>query len=587
VLSVVLRILHLVHIHYSPIEDMSSYLAQSELFFGHDDNPDLLVMTTRYPVGYPIFLGLVRSLFGWDLFRPALWIQVFAEGLTTWCVILCGRFLYGAQAGLLAGLAYALYQIAILRSAQLMTESLAACFMFAALAAFFWHQARPSVWRAILTGLLFALACHFRVVLAPLAVIMAGYALWILRHRSGTEWRRTMFSLAAAATVFAMLMVPVTIRNSRILGRFVLYNSANAEVVMVSNNPVSRGEQIPFTSLPSDWQKEFSEAPPVEKPAVASRLARQFLYETHTAYFLSNVLPYRFREALWRPQWMYAGQGEGGESANPFGPYIRIPVISSIWLTVAGFLGMLCRARRFPGFAFLSWAALFAPTLLLPIDPRYRYLAEVGLVLPAGALAARGLFARDFVRRLRGVIKGLTIVSGIWTLGAVAWMGGPNLYPGIPPALSESNQSTNRLIYEKPVGTEKQTAELVLGQLLLNPAVMNPVVVSLDYRLTRPDVYKPQYRSWVDRWPSIQVQATYFDDSGTTVGLAYIPHKPVSQYQDKGGSLWRVLSPPGTARSMKLILLVGNSGTIELWNLAVRGPIWVSRSDSETNGDQE
>jgi hypothetical protein len=523
---------------------------------------------------------LVRTLFGWDFFRPALWIQVFAEGLTTWSVILCGRYLYGARAGIAAGLIYAFYHIAILRSAQLMTESLAACFMFSALAAFLWHQARPSHLKAALTGLLFALGCHFRVVMAPVALIMAGYSLWNSGAGFHVSRPRILKSLLTASVVFLALMIPVTIRNSRIMGHFVLYNSANAEVFMTANNPVSRGEQTAFDALPAAWREQFAQAPANEKAAVAKRLAREFMYETHTGYFLANVLPYRCREALWRPQWMYAGQGEGAESERPFGPYLRIPLISSTVLTVMGLLGLLCRARRYPGFPLLSWAALFFPVLLLPIDPRYRYLSEAMLVIPAGGLAAKAVLNGNVRFRLRRGILILAAVSLIWTAGAVAWMGGPNLFPGMPEALVKQTPEGSRLVYEKPLGTEKEQVSLALGSIPLDPASMNPVAVSVRYRLTRPEMYKSQFRSWVDRWPVVQLMAAFFDDSGTTLSLTYIPHKPVSQYQDKGGVMWRVLSPPGTAKRMDLTLLVSNSGLVELWDMQVRGPLWFSRRET-------
>ena len=607
VAGLALRLVHIRQFFYTPIVDMETYMAYGELYMQGYLIPrepglstDLIYLTTRNPPGYPILVGLFRLLFGWESFRPVLYLQAVLDSLTIILLGLAGRFLYGARAGLLAALGFAIYRIAILFSGQLMTESVTMFLCASAVCAFLWTLERPRWWRGLLTGLLLAATSYFR--LNVLMSLFAAFGLFALaegwsRWRTGSPAGVRRLALAATLAIVTAvgLLAPWSVRNSIILQQFVPLSSSNAIRFLSGANPASRAEFVPFNRWPKEWQERLGpETVPnkdmemrKQRDRVAEQIANEFMGKTHTAYFLFNVVPRRMVAFIWNEHWMFAGQGEGGPSEYPLGPRLRFPFLESFIIVTLGFAGFFIRGRRHRGFAPFLWLMLFLPLVYLPVDPRYRYISEMPLLLAAAALVDRAVLARSFRRRFATLVGGLVGIGALQTAGALVLFGGPNILGdpallGEQPILKQAVEGTYS--YSKPTGSKPDSVTLVAGRVPVDPGRSGHLAVEFDFRLLKPEQLKAQYGAWAGAWPTLRLACTFFDDDGTTLGTRTLPHTDLelSNYQSEGGSCWRLVEIPGMASQMQMALLIGRAGTVEVSNLRVRGALWLRPGPSPT-----
>lgn len=578
--GVLLRLLHIKVFHYSPIVDMITYLAQGELWTSRFVPKEMAYLMSLYPPGYPIFVGLVRMIFGQEHVRAILWIQGLLDGISIVLFAIAGRFLYGARAGLLAALVYALYRFAILGTAQIMTENLTELFCIASIAAFLWYSRRPSWARAVVTSILLGLAVQFRVTVLPLLGVFCLYAMvQVWQHRSFAKVSVLRLIKYPAIMAFTTLVVmsPTGIRNSVLFKRVVFFNNSNAVNFIEGNNPASKGENTQITQLPRSWQARLK-VPESERETVASELADEYLFKTHTAYFLLTVLPNRFVHTLWDEHWNFTGQNEGAPMEIPFGPKVRIPLLRSRFIVMLGLVGLFLREKRCRGFSALTWVVLFLPALLLATNPRYRYVSEVPLVLSCAAVLNTLFFRKFFERRLSTVLVSIAVISIGWTAIAWASYSGPNLV-AVPevlkrnPILRKMVEST--FVCEKLSGVRGGTATLeICRNVPVDAGHWPDLAFQFDIRLLQEKGREDEFRAWHEVWPLVQLKAFFFDDSQTTIASAVMPHTALGAYQNAGAHFWEIVDLPGQTCSMSLVLNVQRAGRIEISHLKITGPIW-------------
>jgi hypothetical protein len=166
--------------------------------------------------------------------RPMLLLQVLLGTALIALTALLGRALFDTRVGLLAGLIAALYPALIAHSHYLWSENLFGLLVTAALLGVV-LVARKRRWGGVvLTGLTFGVAALTREVALPVAAVAAFWWWWTARpeaaqrraaERSRTERtgqrRRAALQGAAMLALALLLIVPWTVRNSRVLGRFI------------------------------------------------------------------------------------------------------------------------------------------------------------------------------------------------------------------------------------------------------------------------------------------------------------------------------------------------------------------------------
>jgi 4-amino-4-deoxy-L-arabinose transferase-like glycosyltransferase len=166
--------------------------------------------------------------------RPMLLLQVVLSTALVALTALLGQALFDTRVGLVAGLIAALYPALIAHSHTLWSETLFGLLVTAALLGVV-LVARERRWSGVVfSGLSFGVAALTREVALPVAAVAAFWWWWTARpeaaqrgaaERSRTERtgqrRRAALQGATMLALALLLIVPWTLRNDRVLGRFI------------------------------------------------------------------------------------------------------------------------------------------------------------------------------------------------------------------------------------------------------------------------------------------------------------------------------------------------------------------------------
>ncbi len=191
-------------------DSQSYFLPAWDLVHGGDFQLGL-----RRTPGYPAFAALALILFGDDLRGLALGQHLLGVGTAALTYVL-GRLTFGLVAGLLGGLLVAMSAPLLVYEHYILTESLFAFVLTAALAAIAaaWRRRSARLW--LLSGLLVGLAALVRPVgqaIVPLALVAALLAPAGATGAKPQRSRRALISAALMLAGFSALIVPWTIRN--------------------------------------------------------------------------------------------------------------------------------------------------------------------------------------------------------------------------------------------------------------------------------------------------------------------------------------------------------------------------------------
>lgn len=488
-------------------------------------------------------VGAVRRVFGPENFRALFSIQALLDTFTIAFIFYIGRRVYNVLTGILSALGYGLFSMTLLYTAQLQTETLALHLMSASIASFLWFMRKRSWQRAVLTGALVGLAVQVRLNLLPLILIFLGYAAYAPLRKWCASRRSLMVparDLALMAGACVCVIAPISIRNSLILGEPVIVCGSTAERLLLGNSPISRGEYAGAQQpIPKEWEMRLKDLPPKEKEKLAKQLAREFMFETHPAYYWFTVVPNKFKKLLFEKHWVYVGQHSGNSMEFPFGPKWRFVLFSSLAVTFFGLCGLLLPGR-YPWFLAACWSVLFITIQALIIEARYRLPAEVMLLITSAAVVQRAFFGKQAAMRLTVLATGIMVVSVGWTVLAFARFTGPNLLTVsrlADPAglLSPAIQST--LTVRRTLQESKQPAELSLGRFKIDAGHCSHLAVAFNYRLLRPEGREHDYNVSTDAWPRIILFGASYDDTGTTLSHSMpLQNAPdLSTYQTNGG----------------------------------------------------
>jgi 4-amino-4-deoxy-L-arabinose transferase-like glycosyltransferase len=232
---------------------------------------------------YPYFLALVYRLGGVNLLLPRL-VQAGLGGLTALLTWLLARRLFGARAGLAAGLAAAGYPLLIYFDGELLIPALLVPLVLGGLLLLDQCRERDRWWWA-LPGAAFGLAALCRPnVLAFAALVPA----WLLFEHRRRAWPKLLPYLGALVLVIA----PVTVRNW-VAGREFIPIAWQAGVnFAIGNNPESDGVTAVLPGTRKDWWGGFYDVRRLAEEAAGRPLG----YSAIDRYWLGRGL------AFWREQ---------------------------------------------------------------------------------------------------------------------------------------------------------------------------------------------------------------------------------------------------------------------------------------------
>lgn len=211
---------------------------------GHRD-PHIRETPFLRPPGYPYFLALVYRLTGLNQAAPRL-VQMGLGLLSGLLAFAFARRWYGDVVGLALVALLNAYWVFIYFEGELHAPVLVILLLWSiAYVTAKWTE-RMTLFRAAAAGVLLGLAALVRpnlLLMAPTLLIWAG---WIARRRGcRRQWLGTTVGLLGG---MAAIIAPVTIRNYRVSGDFVLITSNAGINLYIGNNPSARGGVV--TEIP-------------------------------------------------------------------------------------------------------------------------------------------------------------------------------------------------------------------------------------------------------------------------------------------------------------------------------------------------
>jgi len=415
----------------SPLVDAKVHEAwAAEILGGHPIRAEAFYQSPFYPY----FLAAVYAVFG---HHPALvlWIQAAAGAAACVVLGLVADLCFGAQAGLLAGLAAALYAPYVFHGALLGKEPWVilglACACWLALRA-----AAPQAHRreAFLCGLALGFTALSRGNVLFLVPVVPVW--WLFTETPKRPARALLFCLGVALPI-----LPATIHNYAASRDFVLVNYTGGYTVFMGSNPEATGTGTSPLGIPSEPHAEEAAirriaekeaGRPLKPSEVSSWWAAKgmaFARENSGAW---TVLVWKRFRLFWSG---YEAPDTYDQQfvAKKFGTAVdALPGFAAI--SVLGLPGLLLLRRRDRPARLLAWLAagyVIPVVVLFYVCDRYRLPATVFLI-PAAA----GMLSRLVETLRRRQLREAAVLLGAAVPAAVlAW--GPSGYP-LPPGEMEA-----------------------------------------------------------------------------------------------------------------------------------------------------
>jgi asparagine N-glycosylation enzyme membrane subunit Stt3 len=196
---------------------------------------------SNYSPGLPLFVAGLYELTGGVHLELARVVLALIGSLAVLFAFLIGNRLWGPGAGLLAGLAVAVYPALLQYQGMLMTEPLATTLLAAALLAFLWAGDGRRLWAWALPGALLGLMALVRPEYLPYGFLLPLLAMFRLR-RLRRSWRPGIAAAAVMVVAFVLPIVPWTVRNAIVLDRFVPVSTGGGKALYVGTNLAADGD---------------------------------------------------------------------------------------------------------------------------------------------------------------------------------------------------------------------------------------------------------------------------------------------------------------------------------------------------------
>lgn len=372
------------------------------------------VLPTHAP-GYPFFLGGLLALFNGSV-TVARIVQAVLGAVLCVVVALLGKRLFGPRAGIAAGLLLALYAPLAYIEVSLLAEGVFVLLLVLALASLLspWRDTRP-IPTAAVAGALLGLAALMRA--TALALVPALLLVLLLDRRWGDTRRR---GLAAAAMVAAclVLVVPVTIKVSRVAGSFVPLQAFGGLNFYMGNDPTGNG--TPGARVGGDWDR--LQAEPLRQGLSAADQERWF---SRKAWQAIGRDPLGWLGVLGKKMvWLI--QDDEIRESHSFHFFARqAPLLR--WLPGFGLLFPLAvlglwtawtsaRDRKLPAVLAVYLLVMAASCVLIVVASRYRIPLVPVLALFAGA-AVLALWDLLREKRYRDLAPFAAVLVVAWLAG--------------------------------------------------------------------------------------------------------------------------------------------------------------------------
>lgn len=364
-----------------------------------------LTPTALWPPAYPFTLGAIYVLTD-DSVTAARMMNVLWGALTVALVFLIARKLFDTTTAVFAGAALAFMPSHVLFTSILLSETYFGFLLALVLAVsvfFVFDRPKPSLAVMVALGALTAFTGYVRGEFLAFGAVLALLVLLHLR-------REAVLPLAALAFGAALIVVPWTVRNARVMGEPIVGTTGSGRTMYQGHNPLADGQ--PSLEAAFILEGRFSDVTDraeleVKSNREGSRLAREWAWDNKLRELqLVGLRMYHLMKT-----------DEAGvtwlQSNKPwFSPENRDMLIyfSTFWfysliaLTLAS-IPLWWRWRdlkRWAVFSIIPFYLVIFGVLFIG-DPRYHYAMYIPLAVFAGAaLAAIARLTQHQWREVRG-----------------------------------------------------------------------------------------------------------------------------------------------------------------------------------------
>jgi len=202
------------------------------------NDPEIRTIPYTRPPGYPYFLAGIYALTGGSYLAVRL-VQMTIGLASAVLMYFLARRLFGRVAALAACLFMSTYWVFIFYEGELNTPPLVVFLQLLLMATLGrWHERKKWAY-ALGAGCILGAMALFRPETLMVAPLIAGFIWWAGWKRLPV--RRLALDSFLAALGCALFIAPVTLRNYRVSGEFVLITTAGGLNIYACNNPASDG----------------------------------------------------------------------------------------------------------------------------------------------------------------------------------------------------------------------------------------------------------------------------------------------------------------------------------------------------------
>ena len=312
--ALVLRVGYVLAVHSIDAQPSSDGIAYDQLAWnlargmGFQLQGEVALYATAKAPLLPWLLSVLYRATGHSYFA-ALIMQCVIGAFVPLGVRALGRTMFGPSIGRIASWLAVVHPLLLFFSGYLLTESLFCVLVLAALTASVEWLKNPRPSRAIMTGLWWALATLTRPTALPLPVIVTLWAWAPLGLMLRPAQRAKQVGLVFLTV--ALVLAPWAIRNTLVLGEFVLVTTGGGRTLLDANNakvwddPALRGNAI-STAEVEPWKSRWNGLSETDVDRAASREAIAFgLSRWRQWPEMAVVKLARF----WRPNAVTSGTG--------------------------------------------------------------------------------------------------------------------------------------------------------------------------------------------------------------------------------------------------------------------------------------
>lgn len=397
---------------------------------------------------YSYFLGAVYKVFGHSLDAVRI-IQMLIGGLTAVVIHRLGIRLLGGPAGFACGLIAACYRPFIFYDGLLLKSvlkaPLTALFLYFAVGVI---QGSKNRFEGLLAGLALGLAALVRGNLLAMVPVTAAAFMFSGKMKPPGRLAAAVLLLVGTAVIIA----PVTLRNHKVGGEWVLTASGMGQNMYIGNHPGNTtGSYVgaPFTRPNPDYEEDDFRAEAKKRTGrdmKPGELSRYWMRET-AAIIADN--PWRWIVHEGKKVWLLTHAVEIPDNysfdfESKYSWVLRLPFPGFAILFPLGLAGAIAafRDRKRAGLRFLVlFLAVYSVTLLpFFIISRYKVPMIPALIVLAvyGATAILGAFRHGELRKALA-LSILVVAIGIYTRQNPGWIPTSEIHFNFGTELKEQN----------------------------------------------------------------------------------------------------------------------------------------------------